>query len=141
MIDIFYGMLDTLYRMMRKYDETGGTILYKLVAIDIDGTLKNDYCEIKKDVHRAIQAAKEKGVKVVLCTGRPVSGLASFVNELNLTQDDDYVIAFNGELTKNNRTGDVMTENLITYHDLTSLYELSQKVNASMHFFDISHVY
>src|SRR5699024_6969023 len=38
-------------------------------------------------------------------------------------------------------SGDVMTENLLTYHDLTSLYELSQKVNASMHFFDISHVY
>lgn len=141
MIDIFYRMLDTLYGTMRKCDETGGTILYKLVAIDIDGTLINDRAEMTKDVHTAIQAAIDKGVKIVLCTGRPIGGLVSFVNELNLTQDDDYIIAFNGALTQNNRTGDVMTANLLTYQDLTSLYELSQKVNTSMHFFDSDNVY
>src|SRR5699024_10126232 len=83
----------------------------------------------------------EKGVKVVLCTGRPIGGLASFVNELNLTKEDDYVIAFNGALIQNNCTGNVTAQNSLTYQDLTTLYELSEEVSAPMHFFDFNNMY
>ena len=47
----------------------------KLVAIDIDGTLLNSQRQITAEVHAAIQEAKKAGVKIVIATGRPISGL------------------------------------------------------------------
>ena len=47
----------------------------KLVAIDIDGTLLNSQRQITTEVHAAIQEAKKAGVKIVIATGRPISGL------------------------------------------------------------------
>jgi hydroxymethylpyrimidine pyrophosphatase-like HAD family hydrolase len=52
--------------MLTDNQDLGGKDFYKLVAIDIDGTLMNDRKEITKEVNDAIQAAKAKGVWVVI---------------------------------------------------------------------------
>ncbi|WP_242444122.1 HAD-IIB family hydrolase [Staphylococcus pseudintermedius] len=64
----------------------------KLVAIDIDGTLLNEKREITADVKEAIAQAVAKGVAIVLCTGRPLPGVQEQWNELDLFQENDYVI-------------------------------------------------
>ncbi len=48
--------------------------MYKLVAIDMDGTLLNDQHIVPDEVFEAIQQAKAEGIKIVLCTGRPIGG-------------------------------------------------------------------
>lgn len=113
--------------------------MYKLVAIDIDGTLLNDYKEVTQEVRGALQAAKEKGVKVVLCTGRPIGGVHGFIEELNL--QDQYVITFNGALVQYTRTKEVVSEITLTYQDLKRLYDLSQELHSPMHFFDSTTIY
>lgn len=47
----------------------------KLIAIDMDGTLLLPDHTISPAVKNAIAAAREKGVNVVLTTGRPYAGL------------------------------------------------------------------
>lgn len=46
----------------------------KLIAIDMDGTLLLPDHTISPAVKNAIAAAREKGVNVVLTTGRPYAG-------------------------------------------------------------------
>ena len=46
--------------------------MYKLIALDIDGTLLNTDKKITPEVFSAIQDAKKQGAKVVLSTGRPL---------------------------------------------------------------------
>lgn len=70
--------------------------MYKIIAIDIDGTLLNDTHEITPAVRDSIKAAKAKGVKVVLCTGRPLAGIKKSLIELDLLDEGDYAITFNG---------------------------------------------
>ncbi|CAK8054842.1 Cof-type HAD-IIB family hydrolase [Eupransor demetentiae] len=70
----------------------------KIVSIDIDGTLLNDKHEITPAVKDAIHAAEAKGVKVVITTGRPLSGVRDILNELGMNSDDQYVITHNGGL-------------------------------------------
>lgn len=41
----------------------------KLIAIDIDGTLVNSAKQVTPRVKQAISAAKQAGIKVVICTG------------------------------------------------------------------------
>ena len=42
--------------------------MYKLVAIDLDGTLLNSYGEVTKENKLAIQKAIDKGIEVVLAS-------------------------------------------------------------------------
>jgi Cof subfamily protein (haloacid dehalogenase superfamily) len=121
--------------------DVGGHVLYKLVAIDIDGTLMNDRKEITKEVNDAIQAAKAKGVSVVICTGRPIVGVQSIIEELKLNDEDDYVITFNGALVQNTYTKDVESQITLRYENLKELYELSLKLNSPLHFFDTENLY
>ncbi|WP_367342483.1 Cof-type HAD-IIB family hydrolase [Limosilactobacillus sp.] len=69
----------------------------KMIAIDIDQTLNNDQHEITPGVKAAINAATQAGIKVVLCTGRPMTGVRPYLQTLSLDdRDDQYVICFNG---------------------------------------------
>ena len=61
----------------------------KLIAIDLDGTLVNNEGNISDENKKAIQKAKDEGVKVVLCTGRPLLGMVEVLKECNLLEDSD----------------------------------------------------
>lgn len=115
--------------------------MYKLIAIDIDGTLLNDNKEITKEVNEAIQAAKARGVKVVICTGRPIGGVRPLIEELKLQDEDEYVITYNGALVQNTHTNEVVAEESLTFKDLKVLYDLSVELNSPMHYFDTKTVY
>ena len=54
----------------------------KLVAIDIDGTLINDQREITPKTKAALAKATAAGIKVVLCTGRPMTGVVAYLDQL-----------------------------------------------------------
>lgn len=51
---------------------------YRLIALDIDGTLLNSRKEVAPDTLRAVRRAAEAGIAVVFCTGRAVSELEEF---------------------------------------------------------------
>ena len=51
--------------------------MIKLLALDMDGTLLNEAKEIPQAHIDAIHKAIDKGVKLVLCTGRPLFGVPS----------------------------------------------------------------
>ena len=58
----------------------------KLIAIDMDGTLLLPDHTISPAVKAAIAAARERGVNVVLTTGRPYAGVHSYLKELHMEQ-------------------------------------------------------
>ena len=56
--------------------------MIKLLALDMDGTLLNEAKEIPQAHITAIHQAIEKGVKLVLCTGRPLFGVLPYYKKL-----------------------------------------------------------
>jgi HAD superfamily hydrolase (TIGR01484 family) len=62
----------------------------KLIAIDMDGTLLDSQKEIPEENIKAIQEAAAAGIKIVLCTGRPRSGILPHFEKLGLTEPDYY---------------------------------------------------
>ncbi|MDG3132162.1 sugar-phosphatase [Streptococcus suis] len=105
----------------------------KLVAIDIDGTLLNSQHEITPEVFSAIQDAKKAGVKIVIATGRPISGVRSILEELQLTEQGDYVITFNGGLVQDTSTGEDIIKTTLTYDDYMEIELAARKLNLPMH--------
>lgn len=107
--------------------------MYKLIALDMDGTLLREDKSISKETHRAIQRAKAKGVKVVLTTGRPIDGVTKALEELGLISEDDYAIAYNGALIQNTKTKAIVAQTLMSLDDIDYLYGLSDKLNVNIH--------
>ena len=101
----------------------------KMIATDIDGTLVNDDKKITTRTLKALKAARDKGVYVVLCTGRPVSGIQNYLDELGLTGKNDYAITFNGAQAMNVGTNEIIFENDITYEEYVEFVKMSSNLN------------
>ncbi|GAA0181178.1 sugar-phosphatase [Clostridium sediminicola] len=107
--------------------------MYKLIALDMDGTLLNENREISKKNLKSIRIAIENGIKVVLATGRPLKGIENFLKELDLIDNDNFSVSFNGALVQNNTTGAVLSRNILTHDDVKYLYNLSKILNVNRH--------
>lgn len=101
----------------------------KLVAIDIDGTLVDDHKRISAKTKDAIKRAKQKGVYIVLCTGRPVSGIQDYLNELDLLSSNDYAITYNGAQGENIGQKKIVFTNLLNQSDYQELLEISKQAH------------
>ena len=69
--------------------------MYKLIAIDLDGTLLNSYGIIPEENRKAIKKAQEAGINVVLASGRTTNSVKSLAEELG---GNEYIICGNGSL-------------------------------------------
>ena len=69
--------------------------MYKLIAIDLDGTLLNSYGEISEENKKAIKMALDKNVEIVLTSGRIINSIKNFANEVSANK---YLISGNGAL-------------------------------------------
>lgn len=69
---------------------------YKLLTLDIDGTLTNSRKQITPATLAAIGRAEQAGVGIVLATGRPTYGVAPIAERLNMQEKGGYVLSFNG---------------------------------------------
>lgn len=109
--------------------------MYKLVAIDMDGTLLKEDKTVSEKTKEAIKKAREKNVKVVLATGRPVDGVKRYLEELDLFHDDEYVLTFNGAIVKEVGPDRVICRDTLKGSDLKYLYEISKNVGVNIHAF------
>ena len=75
--------------------------MIKIVTIDLEGTLFDNVKNISQKNIDAIKKCKELGVKIVIATGRPISGVMPVLKRLNLTSNDDYCIIYNGSKVLN----------------------------------------
>lgn len=105
----------------------------KLVAVDLDGTLLTDKREVTEEVFQAVQNAKKAGVKIVIATGRPISGVKKILDELKLTDQGDYVITFNGGLVQDAATKEDIVKETLTYEDYLDIEFLARKLEVPMH--------
>lgn len=74
--------------------------MYKLIAVDLDGTLLDENRRITEKVRNSINEAKKAGVKVVVVSGRGYSGIKQISESLNL---NDLIISLNGALVTDSR--------------------------------------
>lgn len=109
--------------------------MYKLLALDMDGTLLKDDGTVSEITKKSISCAKENGTKIVIATGRPLEGIIRYVEELDLIGDEEYVLAYNGSVVYNTKTLKPLIRKGITGKDAKELYKLSQKLGVEFHGF------
>ncbi|MGV2704066.1 UNVERIFIED_CONTAM: sugar-phosphatase [Aeromonas salmonicida] len=112
--------------------------MYKLIALDMDGTLLNPQGQISPRTHAAIAAARAKGVTVVLASGRPLEGMSRYLVELGLTGQDDYVICYNGALVQQVADQRIIRSQLLTGSDASTIARLADELEVNVHGFSVS---
>ena len=86
---------------------------YKLLVIDVDGTLLNDNKEITPRTLAALLKAQQMGVHVVLASGRPTNGVQPLAEALELNHYGGFILSYNGAQIINAQTGDLLFEKRI----------------------------
>lgn len=81
---------------------------YKMIVLDLDGTLTNRDKVITPRTKEVLMEAQEKGKTVILASGRPVYGVMPLAKELHLEQYGGYILAFNGGMIMNCKTEEVV---------------------------------
>ncbi len=93
----------------------------KAIALDIDGTLTNDRKVVTPRTRKALLAAQDVGVKLILSSGRPVQGLRSIAEELELNMHDGLLVALNGAHVVDAQTDEVLYDQPIDADEMRSL--------------------
>ena len=73
----------------------GTDMKYKLLVLDIDGTLTNEKKEITGHTKHTILRMQKAGVKVVLASGRPTYGVVPTAKELELERYGGFILSYN----------------------------------------------
>ncbi len=77
----------------RKEDEI---MLFRIIALDIDGTLTNSQKVITAKTRNQLIRFQKSGGKIILASGRPAQGIKSCAEILRLSQFGGYILAYNG---------------------------------------------
>ncbi|MFC3800998.1 Cof-type HAD-IIB family hydrolase [Cohnella sp. GCM10012308] len=83
---------------------------YRLIALDVDGTLINDDHELTTRVKRSVTAAAAAGAEIVLCTGRGSASALSVLAQLGLSGT---VITHNGASIVDGESREILQESPI----------------------------
>ena len=102
---------------------------YKLLVLDLDGTLTNSKKEITPRNLKALMQVQEQGVRVVLASGRPTYGIAPLADELRISEFGGYVLSYNGGEVIDWKSKKKLYENCLPNSVIPTLYACAQRNN------------
>jgi Cof subfamily protein (haloacid dehalogenase superfamily) len=97
---------------------------YKMLVIDMDDTLLTDDHKISEENKEMLLKAQEKGVYVILASGRPTPAMTAYAKELQM---DSYMISYNGAVITDLKEDRILFEQTLTQEQIHELYEYSLK--------------
>ena len=98
--------------------------MYKLIAIDLDGTLLNSKGEVSTENRNAINLAKQKGIEVVLCSGRITSSVQTLSKDIGA---DNYLISGNGAELYDIKNKKILYENYMSRETVLKLIKFCEE--------------
>ncbi len=113
---------------------------YKLLVLDLDGTVTNSRKEITDYTRELLIQAQEKGVKIVLASGRPTYGIVPIADKLELKKYESYILSYNGGEIIDWKTGEMMYQKMLDNDIIPYLYECAKKNNFAIITYDGKYV-
>lgn len=100
---------------------------YRALALDLDGTLTDSNKKLSKINIDAIHKAIEKGVAIILASGRPVLGINHIAKELSLAEKGGYILAYNGGNIIDCKTNEIIYERILPEQCIKTICEAAQR--------------
>ncbi len=101
--------------------------MYTVFALDLDGTLPTSTKKITVRTKKAVQQAREKGVHIVLASGRPLIGILPVARELGLLGEDATILAYNGGQLVSTKDLQVIWENTVDVDTIHTCFSYAKQ--------------
>lgn len=102
--------------------------MYKLVAIDLDGTLLNSYGIVTEYTKQTIKKCIQKGIEIVLASGRPNDSIEAIAKEIGAT---NYFISGNGALIYDMQKQESIYEKYMTKEKVLEIIKICEENSIS----------
>lgn len=113
---------------------------YKIIVLDLDGTLTNSKKEITKPTLDALLDIQKNGLKVVLASGRPTPGIIKLADQLQLDQFGSYILSYNGAKIINWKTKEVVFQKTLPLNVIPDLYQTAVEEHVGIISYEKDHV-
>ncbi|GAB6168011.1 Cof-type HAD-IIB family hydrolase [Clostridium carnis] len=111
---------------------------YKMICIDMDGTLLGKGRKISEESKKVIKEVHNKGIEIVVTTGRIYNNAAYFSHLLGVASP---VIAANGAIVREKHTDKIIYENTIPTEECIRIIDLLFKMKIQFHFYTTDSIY
>ena len=98
--------------------------MYKLVAIDLDGTMLNSYGVVTDNTKMVIKDTIKKGVEVIIASGRTVHSIKTIANEI---ESKNYLIAGNGAVVYDIKNDTILYENYLSKNKVLDIIKICEE--------------
>lgn len=102
--------------------------MYKLVAIDLDGTLLNSYGVVTEYTKQILRKISQKNVEIVLASGRPIDSIKTIANEIG---GQNYFIAGNGALIYDLKKDEIIYEKYMSKEKVLEIIKICEENSIS----------
>ena len=108
--------------------------MIKLIAIDMDGTLLNQRKQLLEETKQYFKDFHNKGTEtlLVLCTGRPESGIRPYLKDLGYLEENHYIISQNGANIYESLNGKRVMDAFLDSEEIQKWIELGKKHGVSV---------
>ena len=105
--------------------------MYKLIALDLDGTLTDKNKNILEETKQELIKLAQKGIIIVLASGRPTAGIFKEAKELTLDKVGGYLLSFNGARVLDYKTNEVVYEQTLSSEVAHEMYDRAKAFGLS----------
>lgn len=98
--------------------------MYKLIAVDLDGTLLNSYGAVTENTKNAIKKVEEQGANVIIASGRPIDSIMTIANEIG---SDKYFIAGNGAIVYDMKKKEIIYEKCLHKQKVLDIIKICEE--------------
>ena len=116
-----------LVKQVSIYNSLLSLMNYRMIVLDLDGTLTNSKKEITPHTRETLIRAQQQGIKVVLASGRPTYGIAPIANQLELSTYGGYILAYNGGEIIDWKSKEVLHAQVLDPQVLPYMYRCAQE--------------
>ena len=102
--------------------------MYKLVAIDLDGTMLNSYGMVTENTKQAIKNTINKGTEVIIASGRPIDSIKTIAKEIG---SENYFIAGNGALIYDIKKDEIIYEKFMNKQKVLEIIKICEENSIS----------
>jgi len=95
---------------------------YKVIILDVDGTLLSDKGMLP-ETKKALIKAQDMGIKIILASGPPTSGLVDIGKELHMDKHGGLYASYNGSKIVDCETGETLFNDPLSIEDGKAVIE------------------
>ena len=98
--------------------------MYKLIAIDLDGTMLNSYGMVTENTKQVIKNTINKGTEVIIASGRPIDSIKTIAKEIG---SENYFIAGNGALIYDIKKDEIIYEKFMNKQKVLEIIKICEE--------------